>query len=261
MRTIREKQFPSSSRIKMRVNAIITMVLMVAAAEAAEPAKRLFILSGQSNMTAPLKDGFVRVMEERYGKENVTVVHQCQSGRGLRFWDKDYKFPDNYRFPGKETAPEEKHLNQHGTLYGELIQAAGEAAEGKTHDTVTFIWMQGESDAGRALGEVYGESFLRLLGRMKADLGRKDIGFVIGRISDAGLKGELAEQWERVRAAQVKLAEDAADGDWIDTDDLNGPNDDVHYPGDKYPDLGARFAAKAIELIEKSAPAGAKGSK
>ena len=67
---------------------------------AKKPVKHLFILSGQSNMTGGLKAGFAKTVEATFGKDNVTVVHHSKSGRGIRFWDKDYRFPENYRFPG-----------------------------------------------------------------------------------------------------------------------------------------------------------------
>ncbi len=232
------------------LTSLAVAILLLTGCGGGEPGKHLFILSGQSNMTGGLEAGFARTVEDAFGKANVTVVRNSKSGRGIRFWDKDYKFPDNYKFPGKG-APEAKHWDQHGRLYGPLIQAVRNADKEKSYDSVTFIWMQGESDAGRALGEVYADSFLRLVERLKTDLDREELNFVIGRISDARMSDT---GWTRVRDVQVKLAEDHANGAWIDTDDLNGgqagvPGGAVHYPAEKAGVLGERFAAKAIELI------------
>ncbi len=248
----------SVATILGRLLMSVTVVILLAAEGAGsdEPGNHLFILSGQSNMTGGLKSGFSRSVEAHYGKENITVVHHCKPGRGIRFWDKDYKFPANYRFPGKG-APSERSKQQHGEVYGPLIEKVRNACKGKSHDTITFIWMQGESDGMRGLGGVYEESFLRLLGRLKTDLDRKDISFVIGRINDAPLNGPSAEHWRRVRDVQVKLAEDADRGAWIDTDDFSEPGDGVHFPVKKYPALGSRFAAQAIELIRKRAASAA----
>ena len=237
----------------LRLPLFLAVAILIAAkgTVATEPQKHLFILSGQSNMTGGLRSGFARTVEKQYGTENVTVVHHCKPGRGIRFWDKDYQFPANYEFPGKG-APSERSKQQHGELYGPLIEKVQEACRGKPHDTVTFIWMQGESDGMRGLGPVYEESFLRLLGRLKTDLNLKDISFVIGRINDAHLQGPSAEHWQLVRNIQVKLAEGADSGAWIDTDDLNGPDDGVHFTKDNYPALGERFAAAAVELIDRN---------
>ena len=216
--------------------------------DAQDAERHLFILSGQSNMTGGLKTGFTKTVENTFGEKNVAVVHHSKSGRGIRFWDKDYTFPDNYRFPGKGV-PSERSKQQHGQEYGPLMEKVQEAFKGKPYDTVTFIWMQGESDGKRGLGDVYEKSFLRLLGRMKIDLDRKNIGFVIGRINDSFMN---EPPWKAMRDVQVKLAENAYHGAWVDTDDLSEPDDGVHFPKEKYPSLGNRFAGKAIDLIQQN---------
>ena len=230
------------------LSMVVAMLLSANGMGFDQPQTHLFILSGQSNMTGGLKSGFSRIVEDHFGKDNVTVVYHCKSGRGIRFWDKDYRFPVDYRFPGKGP-PSERTKLQHGEAYGPLIELVRQASEGKTYDRTTFIWMQGESDGMRGLGAVYEESFLRLLTRLKTDLHRKEIGFVIGRINDSPLNGPTPAFWKQVRDAQVKLANDAPNGDWIDTDDFSSPDAGVHFPRDKYPALGARFATKCIELI------------
>ena len=207
----------------------------------------LFVLSGQSNMTGGLKAGFAKTVEDAFGKDKVVVVHHSKSGRGIRFWDKDYEFPENYRFPGKGV-PSERTKLQHGQEYGPLIEKTREAYDGKPFDTITFVWMQGESDGKRGLGPAYEKSFLRLLGRLKTDLGRKDVAFVVGRINDSRMSDT---NWTAMRKVLVKLAEDAEHGEWIDTDDLSEPEHGVHFPKESYPVLGSRFAQKAITLIRK----------
>jgi len=127
---------------------------------------------------------------------------------------------------------------------------------GKTYDTVTFVWMQGESDAKSRLSAVYADSFKGILAQLKEDLKRDEISFVIGRLSD--FKGYDQESWNGIRDAQVKLAEEAPNGDWVDTDDLNDVKDEegnirhgLHYTPEGYKILGQRFAEKAIALISE----------
>jgi lysophospholipase L1-like esterase len=55
-----------------------------------------------------------------------------------------------------------------------------------------------------------------------------------------------------VRKAQVAVAEKNPRGAWVDTDDLNGPKDGLHYNKEGYVELGKRFAEKAVELIHKA---------
>ncbi|MDP6928951.1 MAG: sialate O-acetylesterase, partial [Planctomycetota bacterium] len=152
-----------------------------------------------------------------------------------------------YRFPGKGV-PSERTKLQHGQEYGPLIEKTREAFACKSFDTVTFVWMQGESDGMRGLGPAYEKSFLRLLGRIKKDLNRKDVTFVIGRINDSHMRDP---NWKAMRDVQVKLAEDTDHGAWINTDDLSEPEHGVHFPGENYQKLGQRFAEKAIVLIRK----------
>jgi hypothetical protein len=237
---------PNPPECLLRLVALVVLAFGLPAS-AQKSGKHLFILSGQSNMTGGLKAGFAQTVEDAFGEGNVVVVHHSKSGRGIRFWDKDYTFPDNYRFPGKGV-PSERTKLQHGQEYGPLIEKAREAFAGKSFDTVTFVWMQGESDGMRGLGPAYEKSFLRLLGRLKADLDIKDMGFVIGRINDAHMDDP---HWTAMRDVQVKLAEDANHGVWIDTDDLSEPDNGVHFPKEKYPILGHRFAEQAIVLIRK----------
>jgi hypothetical protein len=230
----------------LRLVALVVLALGLSAS-AKKTGKHLFILSGQSNMTGGLKTGFAKTVEGTFGADNVVVVHHSKSGRGIRFWDKDYTFPENYRFPGKGV-PSERTKLQHGQEYGPLIEKAREAFDSKPFDTVTFVWMQGESDGMRGLGPAYEKSFLRLLGRLKKDLNRKNVAFVIGRINDSHMS---EPNWKAMRDVQVKLAEDADHGAWIDTDDLSEPDNGVHFPRENYPKLGQRFAEKAVVLIRK----------
>ncbi len=222
--------------------------LATGCASAPKTGKHLFILSGQSNMTAALKDAFSKQVQQHYGQDNTTVVISMKSGRGIRFWVADYDTPAS----AKHLTP--KHPDN-GSEYPNLLQAVTSAAAGQSYDTVGFIWMQGESDGLNRLSEAYAGSFMKLFKRLGKDLGRNDMYFVIGRISDFGLSSEQHEHWQRVRDAQVSLGQ-MNNGAWIDTDDLNGgdadnPNGELHYPPDGAMILGQRFAEKAIALSNR----------
>ena len=81
---------------------------------------------------------------------------------------------------------------------------------------------------------------------------REDINVVIGRLSDLDNDSERCPHWTRVREAQVKFADSDSRYAWVDTDDLNGPKDDLHDTKRGYRILGRRFAERAIELLEKN---------
>jgi len=118
--------------------------------------------------------------------------------------------------------------------------------------------MQGEQDACEGRGEVYTDSLKGLIDQLSADMNRKDINFVIGRLSDYDINNEKCPHWTMVRKAQVDVAETYTRGAWVDTDDLNDGKtrtgtlikNDLHYSVQGYNVLGKRFAEKAIELIK-----------
>ena len=201
----------------------------VAPVNADEPktSKHLFILSGQSNMTGTVKGAFANRVAERFGKENAVVVMHMKSGRGIRFWVADYGQPTGRGLTDKK-------MNSNGQEYKPLIEAALAATKDEPFDTVSFIWMQGESDANSRLSEVYEVSFFKLIKKLKKDLARDDLHFVIGRINDYARSSANNEHWQSVRETQVKLGKTPGNA-WVDTDDLNGgdankPDGDIHFP-------------------------------
>lgn len=244
--------FAQSHQMLRNAFGILFLTLASCPAQAADKAPvvktgHLFILSGQSNMTGGLEKGFTGIVTEVLGKDQVTIVRSMKSGRGIRHWLKDYELPEDHEFHGKLKAG-------NGEEYPKLLQAVEDAGDARDFKTVTFIWMQGESDASRDLSVAYEKSFKTILTNLKTDLGIEKIHFVIGRISDHGLQGKSEDAWKRMREVQIKIAESNELGAWIDTDDLNGgdektPNGKLHYPAEQYPKLGERFARKAVELI------------
>ena len=214
----------------------------------AEGGKHLFILSGQSNMAGLKPDeSFTPTVEKEFGKENVIIVFDAHGGQPIRRWHKDWK-------PADGPKPE-----SNGDLYDRLMAKVNKAVEGQELASVTFLWMQGERDAKEGHGSVYEASMKGLLKQVAGDLKREDVNAVIGRLSDFGLKKPGYKDWDTVRKAQVKVAEDAAKGAWVDTDDLNdGKNrggkeikDDLHYSAEGYVTFGKRLADAAIKLIRE----------
>lgn len=72
---------------------------------------------------------------------------------------------------------------------------------------------------------------------------------VIGRISDYAGNPEGSKT---VRAAEMKVAAEDPKAAWVDTDDLNGKRDDLHYTKEGYITLGERFAGKAAEILRRA---------
>jgi len=224
---------------------VLSLLLAVTQTQAAGGGKtRLFILSGQSNMAGLNPDlSFTPAVKKAFPDDDVIVVKSAQGGQPIRRWYKSWKAPADVQVKAK---PGEKG---NGDLYDVLMSKVQAAVAGKKIDTVTFVWMQGEADAKTGLAAVYEESLRGLVKQLRDDLKRPDLSFVIGRLSDHrnGTAG-----WDAVRAAQEKVAREDALGAWVDTDDLNGPKNDLHYTRDGYVELGRRFAAKCAELQARS---------
>lgn len=232
----------------MKFRHLILPLILISQTLFAGEGKHLFILSGQSNM-AGLKpaESFTPAVEKEFGKENVTIVFDAQGGEPIRKWYKQWK-PD-----GGEVAA------NNGALYDRLFKKIEAATKGEEYATVTFLWMQGERDAKEKNGGVYEASLKGLVKQLADDLKREDVNVVIGRLSDFGMKKSGYPDWKIVREAQVKVAENAVKGAWVDTDDLNdGKNrkgkeikDDLHYSAEGYVIFGQRLAEAAIKLIKE----------
>lgn len=226
-----------------RFHMVALLVLgHVSSVNAADQEKHLFILSGQSNMAnLDPNSSFTPAVEKAFGKGNVVVVKDAQKGQPISRWYKKWK-------PAQGDAPAAT-----GDLYDRLMKQVNAARKKDQFAAVTFVWMQGERDAKDNQGEVYAASLKGLMAQLQGDLKREDVNVVIGRLSDSGLVGKGNPQWTLVRKAQVEVAEAYPRGAWVDTDDLNGDKNDLHYTEDGYKKLGERFAEKSIGLIKKNA--------
>ncbi len=221
---------------------------MLSSCTAKQEGKHLFILSGQSNMVGlKPEESFSPTVEAAFGKDQVIVVKDAKGGQPIRRWYRDWQ------------APAGKEIKARPDLYDSLMAKVPQAIQDESIASVTFIWMQGERDAREQLGEVYEHSLKGLYSQFSQDLGREDLHFIIGRLSDFDMQDEKYPHWTMIRDIQVKVAESDPRFDWVNTDDLNdGLNrngkeikDDLHMSARGYVTMGKRFAAKAIEGITK----------
>ena len=212
--------------------------------------KHLFVLSGQSNMKLLLpNESFTPKIEAEFGKEHVIIVKDAQGSKPIRNWYKAWKSP-----VGSEPKADP-------FMYEALMTKVNAAIKDEKIATVTFVWMQGERDAKRKFAAVYEESLMGIYNQLCEDLGRQDINFVIGRLSDFDMANEKYEHWMMIRDIQMKVANSNPRFDWINTDDLNDGIDrkgrpienDLHMSAKGYVIMGERFADKSIELLKKQA--------
>jgi hypothetical protein len=236
--------------MKTLLTAICGLMILATGLMAGEEGKHLFILSGQSNMAGHQpNEAFTPAVEAAFGKENVIVVQDAMGGQPIQRWWKGWKSPDG------------KSPKAVGDLYDRLMSKVNAAAQDQKLASVSFFWMQGENDARMKWGSVYEASLRGLYAQLSKDLGRDDVIFVNGRLSDFGVKKDQFPDWNLIREIEVKVAESDPRFAWVDTDDLNdGLNrqgkkisNDLHYSAEGYKKLGERFAAKAIALIKQQA--------
>ncbi len=233
----------------MRLIIVVSAILFAAGAAAGE-GKHLFILSGQSNMERLVHgQSFTPAVGEAFGKHNVIVVKDAMSGQPIRRWYKDWK-------PASGEAPPDR-----GDLYDRLMGLVRAAISNQAIESVTLVWMQGEYDARISQGEVYAASLRGLYEQLCRDLGRNDVNFVIGRLSDFGLAHERYPHWAMVQAAQEEVAASNPRFALVNTDAYNDIKDpqtgelrnDLHYSREGNLAFGKELAARAIELIKANA--------
>lgn len=235
--------------------AFVLMVPMFVQSAEVAPApegKHLFILSGQSNMREPLPASFRESVSKVFGKEGVIVVTVARPSQSINQWYKKWTPPEGVN------ADKVKDV---GLLYDSLMSSVKRSIVGQKIASVTFVWMQGEADAESGWGAVYEKSFYGVLDQIKVDLDVKSVNFVLGRINDYWLPRKGIVDGDLVRSIQEKLGDDNANGDWVDTDDLNtGLNpwgiyevDSGHFPNAAYRIIGQRFARKACKLVDPQA--------
>ena len=210
---------------------------------AAEKKTYLFILCGQSNMNKIDPASFKNIVQKAFPGDEIIVVKDSQSGNPIRSWLEEWKTVDGKQFKmagGK----------RQGKLYDRLMGMVKPAIKDKKLDSVTFVWMQGEADA-KEYGREYEGALKALMAKIKKDINQAEMNFVLGRISDYGIKDKERPYWNMIREVQVKVAEADPRGEWVDTDDLNGPANGLHYDGNGVIKLTERFAEKSVKLVKE----------
>lgn len=185
-------------------------------------------------------NSFTPALRKARPQDRWVIVKQAQGGAPISRWVESW-----IPFAGEPVADS-------GDLYVELMNRVRWQTTDIEYDTVTFVWMQGERDAREeSRGAVYSESFHKLIDQLEQDLDLESINIVIGRLSDFIKPDTKARPyWYFIRKFQRKYAETHPNVCWIDTDDLNGSNDDLHYTDEGIRTLGERFAHATVVLID-----------
>ncbi len=247
----------------MKYFSFLLPVLMFAPLYAKAPLEKpthLFILSGQSNMAGmDPKSGLEPEGALLFPNANVAYIKVAAGGQPIRYWVAEWD--DIARKHGVDVEKARAADKNKGTLYYKPIldQFAALLKKYPNPSSVTFCWMQGESDAKKNFHEPYNDSLKQLISNLRRDLKQPEMKFVIGRISDHKKASDVS--WEAVRQAQMNIAKGDRFGAWVDCDDLNNKEkngvvtDDLHYTKEGYELLGRRFVRQAKLLTEGKNPA------
>ena len=245
--------------IKLRLLFSILFILSIQCLTADDKPVHLFILSGQSNMVRMNpKTGFIPEAQNLFKDEKIVYIKKSMGSQYIHRWLKEWD--EIAKSKGLEEKHRKRILRDGKVLYyqpildqyKELLKKYPKPA------SVTFCWMQGESDAQGRVSAAYKDSLKLLISNFRRDLKRPDMNVVIGRIADYALDNK---ECVKIRRVQVEIANEDPHGAWIDTDDLNNieVNDvlknDIHYSKKGYVVLGQRFARQAHALITGKEPA------
>jgi len=218
----------------------------------------LFILSGQSNMARMnVGWGFLPEAKKLFKDEKIVYIKVSQGSQYIHRWLKEWD--EIAKSKGLEENHRKRILRDRKPIYYQLIldQYIELLKKYPKPASVTFCWMQGESDAQGRVSAAYKDSLKLLISNFRRDLKRPDMNVVIGRIADYALDNK---ECVKIRRVQIEIANEDPHGAWIDTDDLNNievnavMTNDIHYDKKGYTVLGQRFARQAHALITGKEP-------
>jgi hypothetical protein len=222
---------PSKSKIAQVFYLIIFATTLFIGSGQTTHSADLIILSGQSNMANwDPQDVFIPELDSLYPNNELLFVKVALGGQSIQQW---YNVLDN---------PKRPHF---GPLYLQLVDEIRAATSGKKLTTATLVWMQGEQDTYNKPAGVYQKSFQGLLRSLQAEVGIK-LNVVIGRINDS----RQDRYWEYIRNLEMKEKFNNIKIPWVDTDDLNGPTNDLHMTPEGYQELAHRFAIETAKYLK-----------
>ena len=246
----------------MKIITLLTHLLTASVVTAADKPVHLFILSGQSNMARMNPNaGFMPEAGKLFKDEEVVYIKVSKGSQPICRW------LEEWQDIAKENGLDEKHIQRihrgrKVALYQPILDKYKEMLKKHPRLTsVTFCWMQGESDAQARAQAAYKDALKLLITKLRRDLKRPDMNIVIGRISDYAIDNPKSG-CVAIRKIQREIAAEDARGAWVDVDDLNNievdrkMKNDVHYKRPEgYITLGQRFARQGYALVKGEQPA------
>lgn len=142
--------------------------------------------------------------------------------------------------------------NGHTQLLENLKNALGKI-EGE-YEIMGMLWMQGESDSKtQADAEAYQKKLEQLIAIMRKETDKPELPVVIGRLSSRILESTKFKMpfVKTVQSAQEAVTKTDKNVFVIDTDDLSQRDDLVHYDQAGQLGLGKRFGEAMVKTLKK----------
>lgn len=124
---------------------------------------------------------------------------------------------------------------------------------GGEYEIVGMLWMQGESDSKKQEdAEAYQKKLEQLIALMRKETGRPELFFVIGKISSRILESPKFKMpfVKTVQSGQEAVTKTDKNAFVIDTDDLSQRDDLVHFDQEGQLGLGKRFGEAMIKALK-----------
>lgn len=141
--------------------------------------------------------------------------------------------------------------NGHTQLLENFKNALGKI--GGEYEIVGMLWMQGESDAKtQADAEAYQKKLEQLIALMRKETGKPELPVVIGKISSRILQSPKFKMpfVKTVQSGQEAVTKSDKHAFVIDTDDLSQRDDLVHFDQEGQMGLGKRFGEAMIKALK-----------
>jgi hypothetical protein len=141
--------------------------------------------------------------------------------------------------------------NGHTALLANLKNAL--EAIGGDYEIMGMLWMQGESDAKTQAGaEAYQKKLEQFIALMRKETGKPELPVVIGRISSKILESPKFKMpfVKTVQSGQEAVTKTDKHAYVINTDDLTQRDDLVHYDQQGQLDLGKRFGEAMVKALK-----------
>ncbi len=274
----------------MKHKIILLATLLLAPLSHADAKAKVFILSGQSNMSGGghvSKEGFqfepavadkVRIWDAtaEWGKRGIpgkwATLNELQAIKTearMHMIGPEFGFAKAMTelYPAEEihfikvsrggTAidlwlPDAKGKKNELTKLLANMKTALENIEGD-YEIMGMLWMQGESDSKtQADAEAYQKKLEQLVALMRKETAKPDLPFVIGRLSTRILESPKFKMpfVKTIQSAQEAVANNDKNAYVINTDDLSQRDDLVHFDQEGQMGLGKRFGEAMIKALK-----------